>query len=418
MVVNGMMRGRMLLKISVLLFASAMIFLVTGTLVSANVPAFVSSIDGHVYIVDTSDGNVLQVLNKSTALVGYMTASVDGRYVFVGGRSEIDVLDVAGLKCSRTIAYDNATFVMDMVAGPDDRLYVADFRRGCIAIFDISSGGRLDTWQLGTPWNEYISNGDLPVAMAISPDGGVLYVASGFSNWDGAMNNHYNVTAFDTKTGKVFSARKMDRMIYHMILSPDGSRLYVSASKVDGSDECLIPVTTRDLAIQAPVAMPAHTWSLSFSPGGDMLYQASSVGKSVTFVDTGAGVVVKTIPLPDFAPSCSVTSDGRKLLVACGNAGLLAVDTSKYAVSVLNSTVTRGPVLKEATGLNAIIVYGRVVVPTMNEGQSATPPATATLTVTPAPAFPTPAPSPPCIQDAPVAITAALLVFALFRRKP
>jgi DNA-binding beta-propeller fold protein YncE len=391
----------------------------SGTTASASVPAFVNSIDGHVYIIDTDDGHVIGAIDKNSPMVGYMAASSDGQLVLVGERDAIGVIDTAEQRLIRTIPYDNGTYVIDMIAGPDGRLYVADFRRGCIAVFDARGGSRLDTWQTGEPWNEYISDGDLPVALAISPDGNVLYVASGYSNRDAAVNNNYNVTAYDTKTGKPFSSCRIDRMIYHMISSPDGSCLFVSAAYADGKGECLIPVDTRDLSTGAAIPMPTHTWSMSSSPDGDLLYQASSIAKSVTVVDVPSGSVVKTIPMPGFAASCSVTSDGGKLLVACGNSGLIAVDTSTYAVSTLNGTVTSGPDLKYNSSFNSIIVYGRVIVPRASDQQSASKIPGSSMPASPSPAGTAsdPSPAPGGMLDAAIALVSiALLAGALCRK--
>jgi hypothetical protein len=159
---------------------------------------------------------------------------------------------------------------------------------------------------------------------------------------------------------------------------------------------------------------------MAFSPDGSMLYQASSIAKSVTAVDVRAGNVVNTIPMPGFAPSCSVTSDGRKLLVACGNAGLVAVDTSTYAVSVLNGTATKGPDLKYGTGLNAIIVYGRVIVPPATGMSGASPTSAPSITARPAPAVttPVPSPAPAGMLDAAVAVVSTVLMAGALRRKP
>ena len=400
-----------------IVLAGMIVLLVASGDASASVPAYVSAIDGHLYKIDTDSGKVTGTLNRSTPLVGYMSASVDGRYVFAAGRSEIDVIDTANFSLIRTIPYDNATFVTDLVAGPGGRLYVADFRRACIAIFDAASGAPLGKMQLGTPFNEYISTGDAPVALAISPDGNVLYVATGYDDWDAAMNDHYNVTAYDTKTGKAISSVKIGMMLYHIKLSPDGSSLYVNANKVDGSDNCIIPITTRDMNTHSPISLTAHPWSLALSPDGHRLYTANSVDKSVDVIDLGADAVLKTIRMPDFAPSCSVTSDGRKLLVACGNSGLIAVDTATYAVSTLNSAVPNGPVLNGTTGLNAIFVYGRIIVPPTIDAQASTSPSPAAVTAMPTAGTGTPLPAPAGIFNVPVAITGLLIAIALLRRK-
>jgi DNA-binding beta-propeller fold protein YncE len=408
---------RFTLSAILIILAGAIILSIAGGSASASIPAYVSTIDGHMYIIDTDSGNVIGALNRSTPMVGYISASVDGHYVFTGGINVLDVIDTANFSIVDTIPYDNATFVTDLAAGPDGRLYIADFRRACIAIFDAASGAQLGKMQLGTPFNDYISTGDVPVALAISPDGNVLYVATGYNNWDAAMNDHYNVTAYDTKTGKAISNVRIGMMLYHMKLSPDGSSLYVNANNVDGSDNCIIPITTRDMSAHTPISLPAHPWSLALSPDGHRLYTANSVDKSVDVIDLGAGAVLKTIRMPNFAPSCSVTSDGRKLLVACGNSGLIAVDTDTYEVSTLNQAILSGPALND-TIANAIIVFGRVIVPMAMNSQATTSPVPAAITATPAAAAGTPSPAPAGLLNAPMVIAGLIIAIALLRRKP
>ena len=109
-----MVPGKFLMAVPVAMLASTLFFLVTGAPAFASMPAFVSSIDGHVYRIDTSSGNVTGAVNASSYLAG----------------------------------------------GPDGRLYVADYRRACIAIFDAGSGARLGTMEPGTPFDDYISIGD------------------------------------------------------------------------------------------------------------------------------------------------------------------------------------------------------------------------------------------------------------------
>jgi hypothetical protein len=167
----------------------------------------------------------------------------------------------------------------------------------------------------------------------------------------------------------------------------------------------------------SPIPLEAHPWSLAISPDGNRLYTANSVDKSVNIIDLNAGAVIKTIDMPGFAPSCAVTDDGRKLLVACGNSGLIAVDTATYEMSPLNRTVSNGPVLND-TILNAIIVYGRVIVPPAIDMQASTSPAPAAATATPTAQAGTLSPAPAGIFNTPIAIIGLLIAIALLRRKP
>ncbi len=95
-----------------------------------------------------------------------------------------------------------------------------------------------------------------------------------------------------------------------LAISPDGGRLYVVC---EGTDE-LVVFDTRSGSIVRRVPVGHVPKSVSFSPDGARLYVANSWSDTVSEIDAGSLTVLRSIPA-GFEPTSAVT-DGHTLFVA------------------------------------------------------------------------------------------------------
>jgi len=189
-------------------------------------------------------------------------------------------------------------------------------------------------WKIA-PAGRHVAVGDLPLAMAESPDGRLLFVAS----------NGYDAPAIaivDLKLMYVRAALVLDHAWLGMVWHPRGDRLYVSGGANNtihelrwnegtltrGNDLVLgRPFTTSAEMDRRAINARSFIGGLAISPDGGRLYAADVAAQSLAAVDVASGRVTRTVML-DAEPYTSIVSpDGATLYVSLwGGAKVLMFD--------------------------------------------------------------------------------------------
>lgn len=205
----------------------------------------------------------------------------DGRYVYAaGGWFGKDNHEIAVLRAAdRTIVerfeidFNVADLELDNAAG---LLYVARYESGGwggVSYHDDFTGE-----QLGM-----IATGDTSAGIELNEEAGSLYIANG-----GAGSLWRVDTASYARTGSV----ALDRSLYDLALSPDGSMLaLIGASGLILVDEETLEVTHRDSSF-------ANTSRVSFGPTGDRVFVVEPGEDTLTVINAGDGSVERTIHVP------------------------------------------------------------------------------------------------------------------------
>ena len=189
-------------------------------------------------------------------------------------------------------------------------------------------------WKIA-PAGRHVQVGDLPLAMAESPDGRLLFVAS----------NGYNppaITIVDLKQLFVRATLVLDHAWLGMVWHPRGDRLYVSGAANNTIHELLWKDGTlsrgNDIVLGRPFqtsaemerrAINARSFigGLAVSPDGNRLYAVDVAGQGVSLVEIASGRVIRTVALPAEPYSCLVSPDGSTLYVSLwGGAKVLVFD--------------------------------------------------------------------------------------------
>lgn len=216
--------------------------------------------------------------------------------------------------------------------------------------------------------------------LAVSPDGRRLYAALGIRN---------AVVVLDLPAGKIIGTVPVGVAPYHLALSPDGGTLFVAnrggrpakageasapsagtAVRVDPRTDAALHgslsfVDTQTLSAREIEAgrQPA---GMAVSADGGTLYVANSDEDTVSMVDVRARRIRRTISLrpaqdPNFGQmptSLALSRDGRVLYVACGGANALAVVAlSEPAPAVGSLTPARAATTPAGTATARLLGY-------------------------------------------------------------
>ncbi len=177
-------------------------------------------------------------------------------------------------------------------------------------------------WRIA-PAGRHLTVGDLPLAMAESPDGRMLVVT----------NNGYakpTLTVVDLKHLYVRQTVEVDDAWLGLAWHPDGKRLYASG----GAASTVGEFRRIDLGLEKGTAVKlrkptdeSFVGGLSISPDGSRLFAVQALGKLLSAVDLGSGKVIKEVELPAEGYTTLVTPDGGTLLVSLwGGAKVLLFD--------------------------------------------------------------------------------------------
>lgn len=192
--------------------------------------------------------------------------------------------------------------------------------------------------QAGKP----IHVGGVPIALAVTPDDGVLYILLG----DGA------IASVNPATGRAMATIRLTSGASSMALSPDGRTLYVGTNS---NEVVAVHVATGQLGRPVPVphspsATAVTPIAMTVSPDGGTLYVADSddavIPVNLTTDRPGRPINVGGFPLA-IPIALAITPDGRTLYVGVNgddNADssadrLVAINT---AANTLGTTIRSG----------------------------------------------------------------------------
>ena len=186
----------------------------------------------------------------------------------------------------------------------------------------------------------HIGIGDLPLAMAESPDGRLLLVT----------NNGYarpTLTMVDVAKRYVRGRTSLDNAWLGLAWNPAGTRVYTSAAKENAVRELRVEkyrlVPSRVFAL--PGALPSagapgepdpeattFVGGLAVDPAARRLFAVNVLGQSLSSVDLEAGKIDRTVELPAEPYTCAVSPDGATVFVSLwGGSKVLLFDAATLA---------------------------------------------------------------------------------------
>ncbi len=246
-----------------------------------------------IQVVQRSTGAVLQTVRQPAAFVG-LAFSPDGRYLYASG-------------------------------GNRDVVYRYRWQDGAATLADSFVVGSLAPRQEGRRY---------PAGIALSPDGDHLYVAENLDD---------SLAVIDVASGDVVSRVPAGRYPYGVVTAADGT---VYSTAWDGIFVRVWKPYDNWLNLDDSIAVGRHPSSMLLSPDGSRLYITSASTDRITIVDTRKDSVIgeirDTIPngtgegsTPD---ALALSTSGDTLYIAEG-------DNNAVAVFALNSGASGGTLL-------------------------------------------------------------------------
>jgi YVTN family beta-propeller protein len=173
-------------------------------------------------------------------------------------------------------------------------------------------------WRIA-PAGRHLDAGDLPLAMALHPDGRRLVITN--NGW-----SKPSLRVVDLERGQVVQKLPLDDAWLGLVWHPDGRRLFSSGAadnsirEVEWRDDKLVPGRTFTLAPpqkgEGPLENPGFVGGLALSPDGRTLYAAHVYGESLAAVDVETGRVIARATLPAEGYGTLVSPDGRTVFVS------------------------------------------------------------------------------------------------------
>lgn len=233
-----------------------------------------------------------------------------------------------------------------------------------------------------------IGVGDIPQGVAVSPDGGAVYVANRCAEtfYCGAgsvsvinaatnqvvdtiapqyfpgpfgvalsPNGAFAYVTIDDRLGTVSVIRTSDDTIVAtinvdygprgVVVSPDGSRVYVvNTCGKDG--DCrhgtlsVIETTTHPYHVIDTILLGRVSAGIAMSPDGSRIYATNELDGTVSVVDTETDKVVATIPVGSIPSGAAVSPDGSRIYVS--NWDIDTVSVIDAATNRVIDTITTG----------------------------------------------------------------------------
>lgn len=178
-------------------------------------------------------------------------------------------------------------------------------------------------WRIA-PVGRHITVGDLPLAMAESPDGRFLVVA----------NNGYAKPTLSVVDLERLTVAKVPLENAWLGLSwhPQGDRLYTSGANTNAVNEFRFErgkLTAGATFVLGEPAKETFVGGLAVHPDGSRLYAVNVLGKAVSVVNLRSEEVDTNVELSAEPYTCVVTPDGKTVLVSLwGGAKVLMLDAA------------------------------------------------------------------------------------------
>lgn len=209
-------------------------------------------------------------------------------------------------------------------------------------------------------------------SLALTPDGGKLFVASGNGGGEGAsggsvyvvdtvsntaiaslsVNNPFwialnragtrayftnslasgvgFVSVIDVSTGAVVTNIPVGNRPLGIAVTPNGNLAYVA----NATDDTVYAIDTISNTVIASIAVPSFPWGVACSPDGTSVYVSSQSGNTLSVIDTGTNAVSKTISVGSLPLGVAVNPNGMYAYVALSGANSVAV------IDISTNTVT------------------------------------------------------------------------------
>ncbi|MGW6690467.1 YncE family protein [Streptomyces sp. NPDC054961] len=297
--------------------------------------AYVTSLDGHVYPIDTRT-NKVQGLG-TTAVGGgpeQVAVTPDGASLYVTNAFKyVSAVNIAK-KSVTDIPFDKDELSPDLLYG---EAIAPDGKHVYVAVQNPFDGDNVSVIDTATNQVSATIKTSRPDQVVINPGGKRLYVA----------DSKGSLSVINTADNQVIATIRLNEAANGMAVTPDGKRLYVTGNSGTVS---VVNLVKQKIVRTIP---GAGTGGLTISPNGKRAYVVGVDNKirqgKVSVINLTTDKVTKTIPIGDIPPD---TGSGRYFRPA--EVALTPDGKSAYVVGSYGNGTPQGTVFAINTATNAV----------------------------------------------------------------
>ncbi|MFN8095108.1 MAG: bifunctional YncE family protein/alkaline phosphatase family protein [Vicinamibacteria bacterium] len=183
-------------------------------------------------------------------------------------------------------------------------------------------------WRI-EPAGRHLDAGDLPLAMALHPDGRHLVITN--NGW-----SKPSLRVVDLDRWQAVQKLPLDNAWLGVVWHPDGRRLFSSGAadntirEIEWRGERLVPGRTFRIGepqktVRGELQSPGFVAGLALSPDGRVIYAAEVFGESVAAVDADSGAVLARAPLGAEGYATAVAPDGSAVYASVWGGARVAI---------------------------------------------------------------------------------------------
>lgn len=285
--------------------------------------------------------NPTQIADVGEVAAGTATSAVavtDTRaYVTNYGAKSLTVIDTINRVKIADITFDHAPVAVAVT--PDGgKVYVLGAGTNVITVLDGATNQRLQSLDLGALRSA--------TQVIVSPDGKTLYVAGALLDAKTGASTAA-ITKVATTTGKIAGTVKLPgarpNWFTGIIVAPDGKNIYAIGQPIDlAAAATLYAFTSKSSTGKVVAGLGAGVTGVVVSPDSTRVYVADSAG-TIAVLDSKTNAVLATVAVgqPGIVRDIAVSKDGTLLMVIdAGSTAVRVYDTRTPAFSLLGEVPT------------------------------------------------------------------------------
>jgi YVTN family beta-propeller protein len=291
--------------------------------------------DVRVFVANSASSSVSVINPDTNAVVHTIGVDTDPKHVAV---------NPAGTRAYVTNEFSNSVSVLDVTVSPPAVLTTITGVTGAHAV-GVSpdnaivyvtqnrlSGGMV---RINASTNQVVSAhgvGSVPRGLVVSPDGSRVYITN---------ENSGTISVFNTSTLAPPTTITGLFQPVGLAITPDGSRLYVAA--FGGDSVQVVSTSSGTVTNTIPLGTNTRPFDVAINPAGTLAYAANSggVNGTVSVIQTSDDTVLTNILVGTTLFGVAFTSNGERAYVTINNSGS---GNTVAAINVASSTVIGGPI--------------------------------------------------------------------------
>ena len=170
--------------------------------------------------------------------------------------------------------------------------------------------------------------------MAVTPDGGRVYVANSFSDTVSVIDTRTNTVVDTDPTTDGVNPIPVGDAPTGVAAAPDGSRVYVT-NRLDDTVSVINAATNSVVGL--PIAVGRDPWGVAVTPDGGRVYVANRASNTVSVIETRTNTVVDTDPTTDGVNPIRVGSRPFGVAVTPYGSRVYVANALSNSVSVIDA---------------------------------------------------------------------------------